>query len=309
MNVSATVIASGGLLGSAVAADAERRYGSVVPVSALEWTRPERAAHIISGANRRALGASSDGKLVVFWCAGSGRVGTPSTAFEAEGELLSRVLGDLGNLAVGANALVFCFASSAGGVWSGSGEVLFDERVPVAAWHDYGRAKLAHERMVEEAVANSPMSGVIARISNLFGCPPSGKRLTGLVNNLTMNAIKRIPTGIYVPLDTQRDYVSTERAAALMSQSVRPLLDGSGGHTCHRQVVASGRSHTIGLLADVLGRVMGRPTPITVGYSQTASQQPRILAFRSVNIDLEAGAAHLAHDLQSLVGKFLQRRP
>lgn len=309
MNAAATVIAAGGLLGSAVAADATARFASVVPVSGLRWDRPQRAAEVIEKANRHALAASPDGKLVVYWCAGSGRVGTPRATFDTEQELLRRVLRDLKRLAGAADTLVFCFASSGGGVWSGSPNVVFDERVPVDPWHDYGRAKQVHEQMVEDAVAHSAMSGLIVRISNLFGRQQWGKPLTGLVNNLTMNAIRRIPTGIYVPLDTQRDYISSRRAAVLMSESVWPLVADSIPGACKIQVVASGRSHTIGFLAVVLGRVLGRPVPLTVGYSQSSSQQPRTLAFRSVNIDLQADAPHLAHDLDRLVARLLQRRP
>ena len=301
MKPAATVIGAGGLLGSAAARTTQGAFDPVRLIGGLEWTDPVAAAAAISAVHGELLRADRARPLVVMWCAGSGRVGTPAEQLAGETALLRRVLADLAQLVDRPQRVAFCLASSAGGVWSGSPESFLDEGVPPCPWHDYGRVKLTQEAIVSEQVAGSQLVALVARISNLYGPPPRSHPLTGLVNNMAFNAIRRQPTALYVPIDTQRDYISSDAAAALMQERTTALLDDAPAGTVRTQVVASGRSHTIGCVADVLGRVLGRHVPISVGYSQTASEQPRTLVLRSVHVDLESRGPHLAHEVHTLV--------
>lgn len=301
------VIGAGGLLGNA-AYRAGPPDTTVVPVTGLDWTDSVGAAAQIASIHAEILGADPDRPLRVLWCAGGGRVGTDAQAMEAERRLLGIVVADLAGMSARTRAISFCLASSGGGVWSGSPERILDESVPAVPWHDYGRGKLAQEETVRRLVDGTSMRAVIARISNLYGRPPDGHGLTGLVNHLVLNAIHRRPTGIYVPLDTQRDYLSAGSAAMRMHDLNEEAASAAPGSTLLR-VVAAGRSVTISNLAVVIGRVLGRQIPVTVGHSPTASQQPRALAFRSLHADLSATASHLAHDMSSLVRELLTWRP
>lgn len=299
-----SVIGAGGLLGSAMAARPVQ--GPRAILTALPWNDPSAAASRIDAAHRFAVASGAD-ILLVSWCAGAGRVGTPANALASETDLLRRVLNDLAMIAQRIPRVIVSYASSGGAVWSGSPCVVFDEHTPTRAWHDYGKEKLAQEALLRDASTATGVSVLISRISNLFGRPPVGHRPTGLVNNLVFNAVRRIPTGIYVPIDTQRDYVSTKTAAAIMEEQAMSLT-GSPPGTVKVQVVAAGTSYTIGALASTLARVLGRHVPLSTGYSASASQQPRILAFRSCTIDLTRRSEHIAHDLQELVTAFVTGR-
>lgn len=307
MSTTTVVIGAGGLLGTAAIATAPGE-SSVVPITGLPWTRPDRAGARISDVLAGVLAAPDRRPLLVLWCAGGGRVGTDAAAMATELELLTTVVSDLVGMAGSSRRISFCLASSAGGVWSGSPERILHEGVPARPWHDYGRGKLAQEAALTELVAGSGVTAVVARISNLHGRPRDGRPLTGLVNHLVHNALHRRPTGIYVPLDTQRDWLSAHDAAHQLHDLTTEALDAPAG-TTRLRVVAAGRSVTISQLATVTGRVLGRRIPITVGHSPIASQQPRALAFRSNHRDLSAAGSHLAHDLQLLVRNLLTWRP
>ena len=306
MSSTTVVIGAGGLLGTAVCGTAPADT-TVVPVTGLAWDQPTQAAAHIARVHSDLITAHPARPLHVVWCAGGGRVGTDATTMEVEQQLVTRVVADLAEMTTSSHRVSFCLASSGGGIWSGSPARILDESVPAEPWHDYGRGKLAQEESVARIVAGTPMTAVVARISNLYGRPPDRRPLTGLVNHLVLNAIHRRPTGIYVPLDTQRDYLSDRSAAIQMHALVREASSGPSGSTQVR-VVAAGRSVTISQLAVVIGRVLGRRIPITVGHSPTASEQPRALAFRSLHADLSASASHLAHDIQALVRGLLTWR-
>lgn len=305
----ACVVGSGGLLGSAVATAARRHYRRVIALTSLRWRDPADAGAAVEMTIRDLVDVPHDGRLVIFWCAGAGRVGTPATDLATETLLLQIVLDGLRARARAFERVTFCLASSGGGVWSGAPENLLDEDVPPRPWHDYGRAKVAQEQLLVSAAKGGAVQGVVARISNLYGCPPNGKRLTGLVNNLALNALRRRPTGIYVPLDTQRDYITARAAADLLLEISNSASHLGTATDVRTHVVAAGRSHTIGQLADVLGRVLGRPVPLTVGYSSTAAVQPRALAFRSTHLDLAGRAPHLAHEVDTLIRDLFSWRP
>lgn len=294
-----TVIGAGGLLGRGVvdAAAGLDRPVTITPVSGLPWGDPAPARREIDRIHRR---VPDDDTLAVVWCAGIGRPSSPPAVLEAETELLGGVLADLESGRTGRAETIFGFASSGGAVWSGSPEVLFDESVPVEARHDYGHAKIRQEALLGHAAARWGLRVLIGRLSNLYGLPAPGRRLTGLVDNMAYNAVHRIPTNIYVPVDTQRDYVSAATAGRLLLRESLALCRAPEA-TVRVQVVAAGRSHTIGALADTLGRVLGRRIPMTSGSSPDAARQPRVLAFRSINFDLEADGSHLAHDLLHMV--------
>lgn len=307
MTTTTVVVGAGGLLGTAMSTTAPR--GSrVVKLTGLDWTHPDKSATQIREAHREVLRGSEASDVRVMWCAGGGRVGSGSDAMETELALVSQTVSDLIGMATSSHRISFCLAGSGGGVWSGSSSRILNELVPAEPWHDYGKGKFAQEQMVHNLTAGSPITATVARLSNLYGRPRDGRPLTGLVNHLVNNAIHRRPTGIYVPLDTQRDYISAQSAARIMHRLTDHALAGPAG-TTQMRVVAAGRSVTISTLAVMIGRVLGRRIPVTVGHSPTASQQPRALTFASIHDDLTARSGHLAHELQQLVRGLMSWRP
>ncbi|HVL98455.1 MAG TPA: NAD(P)-dependent oxidoreductase [Egibacteraceae bacterium] len=284
-----SVVGAGGLLGRALSEAAARRGAGLVRFTGLDWRAPRLAAAAIAEGSRGALSAGPPPRWTVVWCAGIGGVGADEHGLDVETDLLRRTVHAVRALADGhAIPTVFSFASSAGAVWSGSRVATLSEGSPPAPWHDYGRAKLAQERAVAEEVRGSPhLRARLARISNLYGAQPWQHAPKGLVGHLVGNALKRVPTPIYVPLDTQRDYIHVDHAAGMMLADAWCSFDRRAG-SVGVDLVASGQSHTIAAVTATLSHVLQRRVALIVGYSALAARQPRILAFRSACRDLAA---------------------
>lgn len=298
-----SIVGAGGLLGSAMSAHCRGKGDPLLTFTGLPWEDSKSCADLIRTRHADVLETMPQSRLLVFWCAGTGRVGSTAASLEGETALLERLVEDLGR-SDHADRTVLCVASSAGGIWSGLHVQYLDEHTPPNPWHAYGETKLRQEELVLAEGGHHGLSVLVARISNLYGLPPPGKPLTGLVNNMVANALRRRPTPIYVPVDTSRDYVTATAAAGLMHREAGRLMRQAAG-VQRIQIVASGHSHTIGYVVDTLGRVMGRPVPVSLGYSPSAAKQPRTLAFRSVHLDLAAQSQHLAHELQTLTRSFM----
>lgn len=289
MNLVISLVGAGGLLGSAVRRRAAKRGIELIPFTGLPWSEPDETIRIIERYHQDMLasGRLDGAHWIVMWSAGGGSVGASPSSMRTETRLVAGLASSVRRLADEARTeTVLSFASSGGAIWSGAAEPVLTEKSPPAPWHPYGEAKLKQERILTDETRGSRWLRVrLARISNLYGPEPDGHPPSGLPGHLVANSLRRIPTNIYVPLDTQRDYVYVDHAAELMiDDSVDAFSDAPG--TSKVDLVAAGSSHTINSLAATLTHVLTRRVPLTVGFSHLASQQPRILSFRSVERDL-----------------------
>lgn len=284
-----SLLGAGGLLGSAVRRSASAADVEFETFTGLPWPQPERTAELISDRHAELLSAEAGAgtRLIVMWCAGGGNVGANEPAMTAETRLVELLTSSVCELADRFEIpTVLSFASSAGAVWSGSHERVLSEDSPPEPWHPYGRAKLRQETIVTDRIRGSRwVRARIARISNLYGPEPADRSPSGLPGHLVTNALQHRPTAIYVPMDTQRDYVYVDHAAATMLRDAIAGFDLPGG-TSETDLLAAGYSHTIASVAATLEHVLTRRVPLTVGFSPLASRQPRILSFRSVKRDL-----------------------
>lgn len=306
-----TLLGGGGLLGTAMRGAVRRRGLHGLTFSGLPWGDPETCEAILRAAHeaRFAEGGVREAPWLVLWCAGGGNVGADPRAMAAETDLLTRFATMVRDLTEQYRTrTAFSFASSGGAIWSGSSHRVLDEQTPPAPIHPYGRAKLEQEAILRDTLAGDPGIALrCARISNLYGCRPAARPPSGLIGHLVRNALRRTPTSIYVPLDTQRDYVHADHAASLMLGDVVDALDQPAGAPLV-DLIASGRSETIAAVVATLERVLTRRVPLTVGYSELAARQPRILAFRSRRRDLARLDPHgLAAGLRHVVDGNLGR--
>lgn len=308
-----SLLGAGGLLGSAVRRIASTTDLELEPFTGLPWSEPERAAQLISTRHTELMSAEANPGVtwVVMWCAGGGNVGADTSAMAAETRLVELLTASVRKLADRFEIpTALSFASSAGAVWSGSDERVLSEDSPPEPWHPYGRAKLRQETIVEDGVRGSRwVRARLARISNLYGPEPAGRSPSGLPGHLVSNALQHRPTAIYVPMDTQRDYVYVDHAANTMFRDAIDGFDLPGG-TSHTDLIAAGYSHTIASVAATLERVLTRHVPLTVGFSRLASRQPRILSFRSIERDLgRMNPTNLDIGLKRLVSARLGSQP
>lgn len=265
----AWVVGGGGLLGGAV-----RRLlhaqGREVRTAVVPWSEHAPAVEALS---RQAAGLPEGAE--VYWCAGAGVVGTSSRALDAENAVLAAFLGRW--QPSGATRLFL--ASSAGGVYAGSRGAPFTELsdpVPVAP---YGHAKLRAEALCRDFAVNAGVPLLIGRISNVYGPGQDIGKSQGLITLLCRAQLTRQPLNIYVSLDTMRDYLFVDDAAAMAVAGLEAVGDRGGTHL---KVLAQGRASTIGAVLGELRRVSRRRPPIVLGTSAQALFQVRDLRLRSV---------------------------
>lgn len=270
------VIGHSGLLGSAVVR-ALSTTGTPTLRPMVRWSGPERDDDLATAFE--SLVAAGD-PWRVFWCAGSGVPSTPQSALDDELLAFRRFCDLVAESGRGGDGSLF-FASSAGALYAGAPQPPFTEDSPVRPLAPYGHAKLEAER-VASGLTHSGVRVAIGRISNLYG---PGQKLTkpqGLISQLCLSIQTGRPLGIYVPLDTLRDYLFVDDAAAMIVD----MLDRAGrmpsGAPATTKILASGRSVSIaGLLGEVRLLTKKRP-PTILAASPFRRIQARDLRMRSV---------------------------
>jgi UDP-glucose 4-epimerase len=273
----AWVLGSSGLLGRAVVRRL-RGLGREVHTSVVPWTEGGEAVETLL---REA--AALNGDEDVFWCAGSGVVGSTFDQLEHE---LSVLAGFLKVWTPGGGS--FFFASSAGGVHAGSVGPPFSEGTEPIPISPYGHAKLRAERHVADFSERTGLAVLLGRISNLYGPGQDVGKQQGLVSQLCRAQLTRQPLSIYVSLDTMRDYLFVDDAATMVvsaMSAVRPLVG------VHIKVLASERSTTIAAILGDLWHITRRRPSVVLGTSANARFQVRDLRLRSVAEPSTAGLA------------------
>ncbi|MEA2484358.1 MAG: UDP-glucose 4-epimerase [Thermoleophilaceae bacterium] len=267
------VVGAGGLLGSAVC----RRLVALdrdVRTTSVPW-----GDH--AGSVEALLDAAADlppGGWEVYWCAGAGVVGSTEAELETEVAVFDDFLRRW-EPPVGGPARGFFLASSAGGVYAGSTGAPFTEHtepVPVSA---YGRAKLRSEEIATSFAVRTGTALLVGRLSNLYGPGQDVGKPQGLITQLCRAQLARQPLSVYVSLDTMRDYLYVDDAAAM-------AVTGLGAVTARGRralkVLASEQSTTIGAVLGDLHRITRRRPPVVLGTSANARFQVRDLRLRSV---------------------------
>lgn len=267
-----TLVVGLGLLGGHLVTRL-RRAGEDVRTVAVPWSDPLRAREALLEAARVAADADPDWRLA--WCAGAGVVATPAAAFAAEVELFGAVLD-----AVDPPPAVLLLASSAGGVYAGSPDrPPYTERSATRALAPYGEAKLAMEQQTRRPAARGTRV-VLARISNLYGPGQDLTKPQGLVSQLCLTQVTQKPLGVYVSMDTLRDYLYAEDAAALVAACLDRAADEPAG-TVVTKILASGRATSIGELVDTSTRVFRSRPHLRQRPGSASARQTRDLRMRS----------------------------
>jgi UDP-glucose 4-epimerase len=265
----AWVVGSGGLLGSAVSRRL-RTLGREVRATDVPWEHHEAA---VAALVRDASALPAD--LEVFWCAGAGVVGTSESALDAEVDVLE---GFLDRWQPGTGSQGLFLASSAGGVYAGSSGAPFTEHTVPVPISPYGHAKLRSEAVANAFAERTGTALLVGRLANLYGPGQDLTKPQGLVSQLCRAQLTRQPLNVYVSLDTRRDYLFVDDAAAMAVAGLDAVVERGGRYL---KVLASERSATIGAVLGDLARITRRRPPVVLGMSATARFQARDLRFRS----------------------------
>ncbi|MGW9469192.1 NAD-dependent epimerase/dehydratase family protein [Cellulosimicrobium sp. MI9406] len=284
------VVGARGLLGSAVRRRAAVRGLTSVPAS-VDWSEPSSAVHDLSIAVDELLRDGGDGRWNLVWAAGAGVTASTDDALGAENAVMQGFVDDL--VRRHPHALRRCtlfFASSAGGVYAGAGEAPFTERTLPAPLAPYGRAKLVAESIFS-GLSEHGASVVLGRISNLYGPGQNLAKPQGLISQLCLAHHLARPIGIYVSLDTLRDYIYVDDCADLVLDVLDRAVDHDPGRGPVTKILASQSSVTIAAIIGELRTIYKRKPQAVLAASPLGARQARDLRFRSlVWPDLDARA-------------------
>ena len=269
------VIGAGGLLGSAVVRAARGRGDTVLISSNIPWSDSAGTVDSIRESARQLLEIiSSDPSRGwgIVWAAGHATTASDERQLDSELATFRSCLEAINVELRDTRGGVFALASSAGGVYAGSENPPFSSESEPCPLGGYGRLKVQQETAVKELLGPT-IRVLIARIANLYGPGQDLSKLQGLISRLALTSVTKEPLTMFVPLDTLRDYMTADDAAARilhwMSVDNRPLTI---------RVVASGEATSLGYLINLMKDITHTATPIAYG--------------------LHASAAHQSHDLR-----------
>ena len=260
------VIGAGGLLGSAI----QRQSPNSFSAHAIPWNNPHQATIALTTSLDEFAEFTNDEPWRIIWAAG--RATTAATPEEAEKELTTfeRFIGALTNAQPEGHGS-FTLVSSAGGVYAGSHNPPFTSATEARHIGTYGDLKLAQE----QACASLPGQGIgttVTRVSNLYGPGQDLRKLQGVVSRLCWAGISKEEVNIFVPLDTLRDYIYVDDAAARILHWSRPESSQPNNDPMVR-VVASGQPMGLGHVINTVQDVLHMRIPVSFGTHATASFQ------------------------------------
>jgi UDP-glucose 4-epimerase len=279
----AWVLGGGGLLGSALSRIL-RRDGTELfaPSRRVDWScEPDLAAEFSAAAKAFAARAALAGQWEIYWAAGRGMMNSSEAELETETRVVAAFLGALESTReLFATRGALAYASSAGAIYAGGTDFVTTELSAPAPTTAYARAKLRQEEMLRSfASKKDGLTTLAARLSTVYGPGQAPGKRQGLLTHVARSTIMNLPVHIYVPLDTIRDYIFSDDAAAAMIAALRT----SGGRERNRmKIIGSERPATIAEIIATFRRVARRAPRVITGASRLGVVYPRRTRYRSV---------------------------
>jgi UDP-glucose 4-epimerase len=304
-------IGSTGLIGSAIA----RRSALMLPGTTfnpdpIPWADP-RAAHesLANGAKAFAQAAGSQ-PWAIFWAAGAATVSSARAQCLTEVDSLTALLQALRE-GPPAGPGVFFLASSAGGVYSGSANPPFDDHTVPSPLNAYGEAKLLQEQAAIREL-DDMCDVVIGRFSNIYGPGQNLDKLQGIVSRLALATATRQPLNMFVSLDTLRDYLFVDDAAAQAVEHARIALDERSHRRSHRvRVIASGEPVALSHVIRTMQAVTKKRVPLALGSHPSSVGQVHDLRLVPSAIEMTPegipAPTHLAAGARAVYEDILRR--
>ena len=297
---SAWILGSGGLLGSALARRAADHGVDIFTGPPIPWSDPDERIRVLADSAGQFAEVSGGAPLIVAWAAGIAGVSSDEATADSETRVLSELLDVLAPCWPTGGG-VFFLASSAGAVYAASPNAPFDSSSPTGANSPYGRAKLAQEQLLADALPGN-VRVVVGRLGNLYGPPAHGRH--GLISRLSAAALNRSALNLFVSMDTLRDYCWADDAAELIWRDVLDSSRESGV-----RVIGSGQAVSISEVVSTVEAVTHRRVPLALGTDPESERQPIDLRlspdwlrmypeFRP--LDLASGVKRLVNDLATV---------
>jgi len=279
------VIGATGQLGTAISR-AAAADGAVLLSRPVRWADAEASAHDLR-AGITALLADPHDSYHVYWAAGASVTSATSDAAARELEVFSGFVSDLASAIRDdprALSVSFFFASSAGGVYSGSpSPAPFTEESTARSITPYGDSKLAMEAALG-GLAHAGAHVLVGRISTLYGPDQRISKPQGFISHLCRSYISRTPLSVYVPLDTMRDYIHSDDAAAIARRGLLLVSHLPSQHPVVIKNVGSLAPSTLGNVLAQAALVFKRRPSVILATSALSTGQVRDLRIASVTL-------------------------
>jgi UDP-glucose 4-epimerase len=264
------IVGRGGLLGSAVS----RTMGPKFMEHPVPWGNHDAAVEVLDSDLERFTRAAHDDDWSIIWAAGSGVVGTTADKLAAETRIISHLLTRLRDSRPSGRGAFF-LSSSAGGVYAGSTHPPFRESTAPRPLSPYGETKLAHEEILRTTLEGCvPL--VIGRFSNLAGPGQNFVKQQGLISQLCRAAVTRQSLNVFVPMETLRDYLYIDDAAAMVRTLVQDAVRNQPSTPMVRNI-SSQRPVSVCTILRTVQQVAHRTVRIALGTSPSSKFHVRDL--------------------------------
>jgi len=264
------VIGSSGMLGSAITATARASRATVFAADPVPWSTAADAAEVLAADSARFTEQCGDEQWAVVWAAGSSVVASSPDDTSAELRSLDALVTALAQSHPRGPGAFF-LTSSAGGVYAGSVSPPFDAETPPVSISPYGDLKLAQESLAADRLAGAvPL--VIGRFSNLYGPGHNEAKGQGLIPMLCLATLRRTPLNLFVSMDTVRDYLYVDDAAAMAWTAVEQTVAMQPVEP-RVLVIASGQPTTVAQVISTVQNVAHRRVPLALGTHPSAQHQ------------------------------------
>jgi UDP-glucose 4-epimerase len=264
------IVGRGGLLGGAVS----RAIGPKFIELAVPWENHDAAAGVLDSDLKRFIRSARNDDWSVIWAAGSGVVGSTADKLAAETRIMSHLLTRLRDSRPAGRGAFF-LSSSAGGIYAGSTHPPFSESTTPRPLSPYGETKLAQEEILRMTLEGCvPL--VIGRFSNLVGPGQNLVKQQGLVSQLCRAAVTRQSLNVFVPMETLRDYLYVDDAAAMVRTLVENAVQKQPSTPLLRNV-SSQRPVSVCAVVRTVQQVAHRTVRIALGTSPSSKYHVRDL--------------------------------
>ena len=284
MTIATWVVGGSGLLGSALTTELASDPQSIIVRQTVRWADDRHRQRDLANGTTAWLGVPGATSFRLIWAAGAGVTSTQKTALDDEAatfRAFATLLGaELGKRRIAPSVSLF-LASSAGGVYSGGEHPPFTESSAPLPLSHYGETKLAMEHIVTELADFAKIRVLIGRISNLYGPGQQIDKQQGFVSQLCQSMLARRPMSIYVSLDTMRDYIYVDDAAAVIHAAIERLeREGTAGTSVIKNIASHSPATLGGVLHDAR-MVFKRKPEVVLARSPMAAGQTRDLRIGS----------------------------
>ncbi len=281
---SSWVIGRGGLLGSAIEQQCSIYKGAAFsPTLLFSWSDPYLLrTQIANAVSAFAQHVEGTGSWQLHWAAGRGVPSSTDIDLSSETAVLTLLLKALDEQpTLRAKPGILTFASSAGGIYAGSTDEVINEESEPAPRASYGREKLKQEGLLKHWAADKTNTSVIlARFSTLYGPGQSQAKRQGLLTHIARCILQRQPIHIFVPLDTIRDYLYAQDAAAELLRVCRMIP--ASRERIVTKIIGSEHSTTIAQIISIFRRVTRTLPRVVTSCNALGAQYPHRQCFRSI---------------------------